>query len=104
LNNATPARDFLLPGLTALLAEAGSRGISRDVAVAVLIDLVTGPGFNDVELDPLQDAPPLHPDNAPLEIHELAVAEAEGIPNDHTGQFHSGRGTPGIGVGGVPPI
>ncbi len=104
MSTDTPARDFLLPGLNALVAEAGSRGISRDVAVAVLIDLVTGPGFNDVALDPSQDAPPLHPDNAPLEIHELAVAEAAGIPMDHTGQFHSSRGTPGLGVGGVPPI
>jgi hypothetical protein len=90
--------------LNALLAEARGRGISRDVAVAVLIDLVTGPGFNDVELDPLVDAPPVHPDNAPLEIRELAVAEAEAIPPDNLGQYHSGRGTPGLGVGGVPPI
>ena len=59
----TPARDFLLPRINAMLTEARGLGISREVAVAVLIDLVTGPGFNDVPLDPTQGAPPVHPDN-----------------------------------------
>ncbi len=104
MSTETPARDFLLPGLTALIAEARGRGISREVAVAVLIDLVTGPGFNDVPLDPLSDTPSQHPDNAPLKVGELALAEAEAIPRENIGQYHSGRGTPGLGVGGVPPI
>jgi hypothetical protein len=66
----TPARDFLLPRLEALLAEAKARGISRDVAVAVLIDLVEGPGFNDTPLDPLEDTAPVRDEDAPLTAPE----------------------------------
>ena len=39
----SPARDFLLPRLSALVDEAVAHGFARDVAVAVLIDLVTSP-------------------------------------------------------------
>jgi len=52
----SPAHDFLLPRLTALVDDAVKTGIARDVAVAVLIDLVTSPPFNTVALDPNQDA------------------------------------------------
>ena len=45
MNSMSPARDFLLPRLTALVDEAVASGIAGDVAVAVLIDLVTSPGF-----------------------------------------------------------
>jgi hypothetical protein len=38
--------DWLRPKILALLAEAESAGIARDVAVAVLIDLMTGTDFN----------------------------------------------------------
>ena len=41
-----PLHDWLLPRLEALLAEAEAAGFARDVAVAVLIDLATGPPFD----------------------------------------------------------
>jgi hypothetical protein len=53
-----PARDFLLPRLTALVNEAEASGIPRDVAVAVLIDLVTSPSFDTAEPDPHADSEP----------------------------------------------
>jgi hypothetical protein len=42
----TPAHAWLLPRLRALLDEADIAGISREVAVAVLADLIEGPEFN----------------------------------------------------------
>ncbi|MGD0102743.1 MAG: hypothetical protein ABSC06_01730 [Rhodopila sp.] len=56
-----PAHDFLLPRLTALVNEAVAKGIGRDVAVAVLIDLVTSPTFDSAAPDPKADSEP-HPD------------------------------------------
>lgn len=56
--SSAPARDFLLPRLTALVNEAEANGIARDVAVAVLIDLVTSPGFDTAEPDPKADSEP----------------------------------------------
>ncbi|HQT77161.1 MAG TPA: hypothetical protein PLD10_08940 [Rhodopila sp.] len=56
----TPAHDYLLPRLTALVDDAVASGIARDVAVAVLIDLVTSPRFNTAEPDRLADSAP-HP-------------------------------------------
>jgi hypothetical protein len=53
-----PARDFLLPRLTALVNEAEASGILRDVAVAVLIDLVTSPSFDTAEPDGHADSQP----------------------------------------------
>jgi hypothetical protein len=57
----SPAHDFLLPRLTALVKEATATGIARDVAVAVLIDLVTSPQFDTAAPDPDADTE-LHPD------------------------------------------
>jgi hypothetical protein len=56
--SGSPARDFLLPRLTALVNEAVATGIKRDVAVAVLIDLVTSPGFDTAVPDPHADSEP----------------------------------------------
>jgi hypothetical protein len=56
--NDSPARDFLLPRLTALVREAVAAGVARDVAVAVLIDLVTSPGFDTAVPDPKADSDP----------------------------------------------
>lgn len=42
----TPAHDWMTTKLDALLAEAQAAGFSRDVAVAVLIDLVTSPDYD----------------------------------------------------------
>jgi hypothetical protein len=41
-----PAHAWLRPRLIALLGEAASTGIAHEVAVAVLIDLMTGTDFN----------------------------------------------------------
>ena len=54
----SPARDFLLPRLTALVNEATAMGFARDVAVAVLIDLVTSPCFDTAAPGPMDDSTP----------------------------------------------
>lgn len=64
MTSDTPAQDFLLPRLRALLQEAEARGIARDVAVAVLSDLITGPDFNTAQPDPLGDSEPPPPQAA----------------------------------------
>ena len=56
----SPAHDFLLPRLGALVDEAVASGLARDVAVAVLIDLVTSPAFDTAAPDPTDDSAP-HP-------------------------------------------
>ena len=53
-----PVHDFLLPRLTALVDEAVASGISREVAVAVLINLITSPGFDAAAPDPQADSAP----------------------------------------------
>jgi hypothetical protein len=53
-----PARDYLLPRLTALVNDAVAAGIAREVAVAVLIDLVTSPDFDTAAPDPKADSEP----------------------------------------------
>ena len=58
MTSDTPAQDFLLPRLRALLQEAQARGIEREVAVAVLTDLITGPDFNTALPDPNADSEP----------------------------------------------
>jgi hypothetical protein len=58
MTSATPAHDFLLPRLTALVDAAVSTGLARDVVVAVLIDLITAAPFNTVDLDASQDVDP----------------------------------------------
>lgn len=61
MTSDSPVRDFLLPRLTALVNETTATGVSRDVAVAVLIDLVTSPRFDTAAPDPKADSAP-HPD------------------------------------------
>ena len=52
----TPVHKWLHPKLTALIVEAEKAGIARDVAVAVLTDLITGPEFNATPpADPSED-------------------------------------------------
>jgi hypothetical protein len=58
MTSDSPAHDFLLPRLSALIDEAVANGIARDVAVAVLIDLVTSPGFDTAAPDPKADSAP----------------------------------------------
>ena len=64
MTSQTPAHDFLLPRLTALVEEAVAGGILRDVAVAVLTDLITAPAFNTAAPDPMADSEP-RPDREP---------------------------------------
>ncbi len=52
-----PVREFLLPKVSALVDETVARGIPRDVAVAVLIDIVTSPAFDTALPDPRDDDP-----------------------------------------------
>ena len=61
MTTLSPAHDFLLPRLAAIVDEAVGAGIPKDVAVAVLIDLVTSPEFDTAAPDPKADSDP-HPD------------------------------------------
>lgn len=56
--SASPAHDFILPRLIALLDEAVAAGIARDVAVAVLIDIATSPPFDTASVDTTADSMP----------------------------------------------
>ncbi len=42
-----PLHDWLRPRLRALVAQAEAAGFDRQTVIAVLIDEITGPGFND---------------------------------------------------------
>jgi|SRR5471032_3270289 hypothetical protein len=56
MTSDSPARDFLLPRLSGLVDEAVLQGFAREVAVAVLIDLVTSPNFDTAVPDPMDDS------------------------------------------------
>jgi hypothetical protein len=58
MTSNSPAHDFLLPRLSGLVDEAIANGFAHDVAVAVLIDLVTSPRFDTAAPDPLDDSAP----------------------------------------------
>jgi hypothetical protein len=60
MTSNSPVHDFLLPRLTALVNETVATGITREVVVAVLIDLVTSPSFDNAAPDPRTDSEP-HP-------------------------------------------
>lgn len=61
MTSQSSVHDFLLPRLTALVDEAVATGVPREVAVAVLIDLVTSPRFDTEAPDAKADSAP-HPD------------------------------------------
>jgi hypothetical protein len=54
----SPIHDFLLPRLTALLDETVATGTTREIAVAVMIDLITSPRFDTAAPDPDADSAP----------------------------------------------
>ena len=58
MTSSTPAHDYMLPRITALVAEAIKSGIARDVAVAVLTDILTAPEFDTAVPDPQTDSAP----------------------------------------------
>ena len=71
MSSGTPARDFILPRLTSLIDEAVAHGFARQVAVAVLIDLITAPDFDTADPDPNADSDPnsgyeRSPDDPPM--------------------------------------
>jgi hypothetical protein len=59
MTSDSPARDFRLPHRTALIDDAVAAGYAREVAVAVLIDLITSPRFDTAVPDRTADADPL---------------------------------------------
>ncbi len=58
MTSQTPVHDFIHPRISALVAEARAHGIAKDVAVAVLIDIVTSPAFDTAAPDPRDDSAP----------------------------------------------
>ena len=58
MTSQSPVHDFLLPRLLTLLDEAVAMGTERDVAVAVMIDLVTSPRFDTAAPNRLDDSAP----------------------------------------------
>ena len=71
MSSGTPARDFILPRLTSLIDEAVAHGFARQVAVAVLIDLITAPDFDTADPDPKANSEPRpayerSPDDPPM--------------------------------------
>jgi hypothetical protein len=48
---APSPHDWFRPKLTALVAEAAAAGIARDVAVAVITDLINSPPFNNAPVE-----------------------------------------------------
>ena len=72
MSSDSPIHDFVLPRLTALVDDAVAAGATREVAVAVIIDLITSPRFDTAAPDPETDSAP-HADwdrsaNAPLMV------------------------------------
>lgn len=81
--SGTPARDFLLPRLTAIVDDAMAHGFARPVVVTVLIDLMTAPGLDTAVPDPKADSAP-HPDyqrlpGAPPSIDGVVVGAPAAI-------------------------
>jgi hypothetical protein len=79
MTSVSPVHDFLLPRLTALIDETVATGIMREVAVAVIIDLVTSPRFDTAAPDPEADSAPhadwdRQPDSPVLVDGRIALA------------------------------
>ena len=91
MSDGTPVRDFLLPRLIALLGDAQAQGFKRQVAVAVLIDLVTSPSFDTAAPDPTDDSP-TRPDyergrNDPPMVHGVVPGGAPAIDAQDEADF-----------------
>jgi len=65
MSTDSPAHDFLLPRLTALIDDAVAAGYAREVAVAVLIDLITGKKPADPLYTGLDECVPTNLDKCP---------------------------------------
>jgi hypothetical protein len=91
MSTGTPARDFLQPRLSMLVDEAVASGFARQVAVAVLIDLITAPDFNTDAPDARVDSAP-HPDydrsaNDPTLIGGVAIGGPPAIGQQDEADF-----------------
>jgi hypothetical protein len=79
----TPVRDWLLPRLDALIAEAVQNGMDRQVVVAVITDIVEGPDYNEA-VTPPEDAPQptgeTDPRQEPVPTSVAPVSRAEWFP------------------------
>ena len=50
-----PPQDWFQPRLAALVAEAAQAGYAKDVAIAFITDLITGPHFNTAPPMPIDE-------------------------------------------------
>jgi hypothetical protein len=80
---STPVHDWVKPRLDALMEEAAKNGMDREVVVAVLTDIVEGPGYNraiTTEADQLQPDGRTDPMQEPLADRPLPVTRGEWFP------------------------
>jgi hypothetical protein len=87
MSSDSPIHDFVLPRLTALVDHAVAAGATREVAVAVIIDLITSPRFDTAAPDPETDSAP-HADwdrsgDAPLMVGGVIPLGAPAIGAQH---------------------
>ena len=79
----TPVRDWVLPRLDALIAEGVKNGMDRQVIVAVITDIVEGPGYNDAVVRE-EDAPAptglTDPTQEPIPTTVLPLSRPEWFP------------------------
>jgi hypothetical protein len=79
----TPVRDWVLPRLDALIAEAVQNGMDRQTVVAVITDLVEGPDYNEAVTRPEDEPQPTgvsDPAQEPIPTSALPVSRAEWFP------------------------
>lgn len=77
---STPVHDWVKPRLDALVEEALKNGMERDVIVAVLTDIVEGPGYNRAVTTEADQLPPdgkTDPTQEPLTNSPLPVTRDE---------------------------
>ncbi len=67
---STPIHDWVKPRLDALLAEATGQGMDRLTVVAVMTDIIEGPGYNTVA--PSTDDP-INPQVSDIEHEPIAT-------------------------------
>jgi hypothetical protein len=85
---STPVRDWIVPRLDALIAEGVKNGMDRQVIVAVITDIIEGPGYNDVvarEEDAPQPTGLTDPAQEPIPASVLPVSRGEWFPWSDSG-------------------
>jgi hypothetical protein len=91
MSSDSPIHDFVLPRLTALVDDAVAAGTTREVAVAVIIDLITSARFDTAAPDPDTDSAP-HSDwdrsaDAPLMVGGAIPVGAPAIGRQDEADF-----------------